>query len=96
MLALVVLLVVLGGFVMTHAGSRGRALCAEDGFSTTPSLSWWPPGARCFGGEPESEHVRFDATFLLLVPTALLIVLGLELAIGAVRDRRREPPSGTG
>ena len=57
-----------------HSGARAENLCAAKGFSGTGSLSLWPPGARCTGGEPEIERTAFDPVFIL--PAVAVLLLG--------------------
>jgi hypothetical protein len=88
-LLLVVVLAVAAAFAFMHTGARGRALCRDNGFSGTASLSLWPPGARCSGGEPEISRVELDPSFALALPAvALLVFGGAALLGGAGRSRR--------
>jgi hypothetical protein len=76
-------------FVFMHSGARAESLCADAGFSPPAGLSWWPPGARCSGGEPGFASVRFDPACLLAVPIVLL-------RAGRTRDRARPPARARG
>jgi hypothetical protein len=72
-------------FAFIHSGSRAQALCERDGFSATGTVSVWPPGARCRGGDPPIRHTVFDAPSFFLMITALAL---LSLGAAAIADRR--------
>ena len=67
-------LVVAAAFAYMHTGARAERLCNTHGFSGTGSLSAWPPGARCTGGEPRIEATYFDPVFIL--PAIVILMLG--------------------
>jgi hypothetical protein len=67
-------LVVVAAFAYMHTGVRAERLCNNYGFSGTGSLSAWPPGARCAGGEPRIEQTYFDPVFIL--PAVAILMLG--------------------
>ena len=72
--ALVAALVV-GAFVFTHSGARATEVCGDHGLArASASSSLFPPGARCIGGTDSPDIVKFDATFLLVVPAAYLLI----------------------
>jgi len=81
-------------FVFMHSGARAESLCADAGFSPPAGLSWWPPGARCSGGEPGYESVRFDPSFLLAVPVVYFALAGLGIALDRRRVRAGAVPRG--
>jgi hypothetical protein len=75
-------------FALMHSGSRATTLCEGEGFSGTGSLSWWPPGARCVGGEPAIEKTVLDPACFFAAGTLTLILLG---AAAIALPARREP-----
>ena len=72
--AAAIVVVLVAAFAYMHSGARAENLCAAKGFSGTGSLSLWPPGARCTGGEPEIEEIVFDPVFIL--PAVAILLLG--------------------
>jgi hypothetical protein len=78
-------LVVAAAFAYMHTGVRAERLCNNHGFSETGSLSAWPPGARCTGGEPRIERTYFDPVFIL---PAIVVLM---LAGGALAMRQSGP-----
>jgi hypothetical protein len=85
-----VTVIVIGAFVFAHTGARGDALCSDAGFPPPGALSWWPPGARCTGGEPAVQSVRFDPAFLLAAPAAFFLLAVVDLGVAAMLRRRRK------
>jgi hypothetical protein len=83
-------------FVFMHSGSRARVLCEQHGFSGTGSLSAWPPGARCAGGEPTIETTAIDPGFILAAGAIALLLCGAAALAHPgktrrnVRDRARQ------
>jgi hypothetical protein len=75
-------LVVVAAFAYMHTGVRAERLCTNHGFSGSGSLSAWPPGVRCTGGEPQIEETYFDPVFIL--PAVAVLMLGA----GAVAMRQ--------
>lgn len=82
-LAVVGLAGLIAAFVFMHSGSRGVAMCMQEGFSGPGSLSLWPPGAQCTGGEPQFSVVYRDPSFLFLA------AVGAMLGAGVLALRRR-------
>lgn len=80
---------VLGTFLFLHTGSRAAELCARDGAAVPDGLSWWPPGARCAGGEPVATTTKLDPLVGLVVPGIALLAFG-GAALSGSRGRRRE------
>lgn len=74
-----------GLFVFLHSGSRAVALCGERGFASLGSLSWWPPGARCVGGEPGFEVTRFQVAYVPVLVFGLPLLAMLLTALGRCR-----------
>ncbi|RKQ84836.1 hypothetical protein C8N24_6466 [Solirubrobacter pauli] len=87
------LVCVLATFLFLHTGSRAAELCARDGAAVPDGLSWWPPGARCAGGEPVRATTRFDPVAGLAVPGIALLAFG---AAALVESPRRRRPTGSG
>ena len=58
-------------FAVMHAGAQGAAVCHREGFEGPGTLSLWPPGARCVGGEPERVRVLVSSAFWLLGPAVV-------------------------
>ena len=76
-------------FALMHSGSRATTLCEGEGFSGTGSFSWWPPGARCVGGQPAIEKTVLDPAFFLAAGALTLILFGAAaLASPARREAR--------
>lgn len=69
-----IVVVLVAAFAYMHSGARADKLCAGKGFPASGSLSLWPPGARCTGGEPEIEQTAFDPVFIL--PAVAILLLG--------------------
>ena len=63
-------------FALMHSGSRAMTLCQGEAFSGSGSLSLWPPGARCVGGEPAIEKTVLDPAFFLAAITLTLVLFG--------------------
>jgi hypothetical protein len=82
-------------FAWMHTGSRAIALCAEQGFSGTGSLSLWPPGARCIGGDPTIEKTMLHPAFFLLVAAITLALLGAAAIVCAPRAARPDQQPAT-
>jgi hypothetical protein len=77
-------------FVVLHRGSRGVRLCEDNGFSGPGTLSWWPPGTTCVGGEPSFTAHYVSPLFVLaallaLVPPALLLARRRRSTRGGIR-----------
>jgi hypothetical protein len=78
------------GLVVLHTGARGERLCNENGFSGDGSLSWWPPGVSCFGGEPAFEKVYLSPLMFIVVALAFVALPALRLpSRGDLSDRPR-------
>jgi hypothetical protein len=58
-------------FVFTNSGDAGVDNCNDQGFAGPGSLSWWPPGSVCRGGEPQREEVELGGEF---VPVGLALL----------------------
>ena len=68
---------------LLHTDKRAAAVCGHKAFSvSSPSL--WPPGARCFGGQPTFEEGVFDGLYLFV---ALVVGLGFYGAYIVTRPR---------
>jgi hypothetical protein len=77
-------------FAFMHSGARGAAVCEEHGSGAVePTLSVWPPGARCIGGTLDVEITRFDPSFLVLAPTIYFALCFAGWLVG--RILRRDP-----
>lgn len=85
---------VLAAFVFLHTGSRAAELCARDGAAVPDGLSWWPPGARCAGGEPVGTTTKLDPVVGLAVPGIALLVFGGAALVESPRPRRSEGSGG--
>lgn len=77
-------------FVLMHSGDAGVGNCYEGGSSGPGTLSWWPPGSVCRGGEPQLESVAFDGKFVLVAVTLLYLAFFAGIAL----ERRRASPAG--
>jgi hypothetical protein len=78
-------------FWIMHTGARANSVCGDAGLQAVPDRSapsLWPPGVRCIGGSEQADIVRFDPTFLILLPTVFLLACAAALVLGAIRTRR--------
>ena len=72
-------------FLWFHTGARAADLCARDGAAVPSGVSWWPPGARCSGGEPVRTTTTFDPVVGLAIPGIVLLAFGAAALIGTRR-----------
>jgi ribose/xylose/arabinose/galactoside ABC-type transport system permease subunit len=70
-------------FVLLHTGSQGRDLCKADGSTGPGTLSWWPPGTRCDGGEPLIRWTRFNPAWVF----AAILLVAAGVAAGVIAGR---------
>jgi hypothetical protein len=72
-------------FAPMHSGARGLDLCHDQALSGPGTVSWWPPGTTCEGGEPPWVTHYLSETWVAIAAALLAAGVLLGLLIDAER-----------